>query len=185
MYIIDSEKINTNYGLCKKCGGSCCKRNACDCSPEDFGNDIEKMREALKTGNYSIDFSRCYANSFLIEPRGVTLLTEKIINSGEEFLYIRPKNQGRPTVDIIHGEDIEGPCIFWNKETGCSLKYEERPMGGRTLIPSPDPNKCIPQYSKDLMRKDWKPFTKELADLAKEFFDPSWILYRQFRFSIK
>ncbi len=185
MLIIDIEENNTNYEWCKKCGGKCCKRNACDCSPKDFENDIKKMRKTLESGNYSIDFSREDVNSFFIGEREIVLLTEKTIKSKNEFFYIRPKNYGRPIVDIIHGEEDEGPCIFWNNEKGCPFSYKEKPTGGRTLIPFQELGTCIPQYTKELMRFEWKPLTEELVKLAKEFFDPTWELYKQFNFTIK
>ena len=67
MQIIEDTRITKNYEMCKFCGGSCCKRNACDCSPEDFDNDVNKMREALLTGKYTIDFSRQDADAFVVE----------------------------------------------------------------------------------------------------------------------
>lgn len=184
MYIIDSEEFNTNYPLCQKCGGECCKRNACDCSPEDFEKDIAKMREALESGKYCIDFSREDASSFFIGANRTILVTERIKKSHRDFLYIRPKNVGRPVVDIIHTEEVEGPCIFWDEKKGCPLDYKNRPKGGRTLIPQAS-RICIPPYDKLVMLMDWKPFTSELIKLAKEFFDPTWELYKLFNFTIE
>lgn len=182
MAIIDIEEANTNYELCKTCGGECCKRHACDCSPEDFGKDIKKMREAIESGNYSIDFSREGSDSFIMSRNETILSTKKVIESKKEFFYIRPKNSGRPTVDIVHEENDEGPCIFWSKEKGCSLSYEERPKGGRTLIPG----LCMfPQYTRELMRIEWIPFTEELSKLAIEFFDSTWPLYKQLNLTIE
>lgn len=187
MQIIDNEAFNTNYDMCKICGGKCCKRNACDCSPEDFTNDISKMRAAIESGNYSIDFSRDTAASFVIGTYEIVLLAERVIKSNWEFFYIRPKNIGRPAVDIIHGTDDEGPCIFWTEERGCPLKYKEKPKGGRTLIPYGAADDCIPvpQYNKALMRLEWKPFTKYLMELAKDFWDPTWELYSSMNLKIK
>lgn len=182
--IVDNEDFNTQYDLCKQCGGKCCQRNACDCSPKDFDNSIEKMREALNTGNYTIDFSREDANSFICKDGKVILDTEKVKSNPIEFFYIRPKNINRPIVDIIHREEIEGPCIFWNKENGCPLTYKRRPMGGRTMVPFPGRN-CISQYHKPIMLQEWKKFQDQLIELAKEFFDGEWIIYKQFNFSIK
>ena len=120
MKILDNEEFNTQYDLCKFCGGECCQRNACDCSPADFDNDVEKMRKALESGKYSIDFSRKNADSFICA-NGMTILdTERVKEQPIEFFYIRPKNVNRPVVDIIHREEKEGPCIFWSKESGCS-----------------------------------------------------------------
>lgn len=185
MIIIDREDCNTNYPMCAMCGGKCCKRNACDCSPKDFDNDIEKMRKALESGKYSIDFSRTTSNSFSIGRFETVLISERVIRAEAEFFYVRPKNVGRPTVDIIHDKDRdEGPCIFWDKEKGCSLSYEEKPMGGRTLVPIM-PDMCMGQYNTAMMLIEWKPFTKQLVELAKKFFDPTWPIYQQFNLRIE
>lgn len=184
MTIIDREDINCNYTICKACGGRCCKRNACDCSPQDFGNDVNKMRKALESGKYSIDFSRKDATSFIKENTRIILDTDKVRKNPIEFFYIRPKNINRPIVDFIHREENEGPCIFWNKDTGCSLEYKDKPKGGRTMIPFPAVD-CIYQYNDVLMAMDWKPFFEDLLVMAKEYFDKEWILYQWLNFEIK
>lgn len=185
MDIIDIEEVNTNYKMCEACGGKCCKRNACDCSPKDFDNDISKMKSALESGKYSIDFSRNTSNSFRIGLFETVLIGERVIESRTEFFYIRPKNIGKPIVDIIHNKDEdEGPCIFWDKEKGCALPYKEKPMGGRTLIPVV-PDMCMAQYNTAMMLIEWKPFTKQLIEFAKEFFDSTWPIYQQFNLSIE
>ena len=184
MEIIDCEEFNCNYELCKQCGGRCCKRNACDCSPEDFECDVNKMRLAIQSGNYTIDFTRMTANSFVITPTQVYLDTKRVLVNPLECFFIRPKNVGRPIVDLIHTVEDEGPCIFWNENTGCPLKYEKRPKGGRTLVPFWE-NNCISQYDKFDLIKEWKPFTEFLIELAKEYFDKDWVMYREFNFSIR
>ncbi len=182
--IIDKELFNCNYELCKQCGGRCCKRNACDCSPEDFDNDVNKIRLAIQSGNYTIDFTRFAADSFVITLDQVYLDTRRVMTNPYEAFFIRPKNIGRPIVDLIHKTEDEGPCIFWNKDTGCPLKYEKRPKGGRTLVPFLG-NNCIAQYDKIQLIADWRPFTGFLIELAKEYFDENWVIYREFNFSIK
>lgn len=186
MTIIDREDCNTNYPMCAMCGGKCCKRHACDCSPKDFDNDVAKMRAALESGKYSIDFSRDTTNSFNIGMFETVLIGERVIESRTEFFYIRPKNIGKPIVDIIHDKDKdEGPCIFWDKEKGCALPYKEKPMGGRTLVPTGIPDWCIGQYNTALMMLEWKPFAKEIIELAKEFFNPIWPIYKEFNLRIE
>ena len=188
MQIIEDPRITKNYEMCKFCGGSCCKRNACDCSPEDFDNDVNKMREALLTGKYTIDLSRQDADAFVVEYNQIYLDENMGKRIPSQFFYLRPRNIGRPIVDIIHKEEVEGPCIFWSQEKGCALTYEKRPKGGRTLIPMLGPGKipfCVGQYEKREMIADWKPYTDALVSLAKEFFDPNWEVYKDYNFSIK
>lgn len=173
-----------NSDMCSVCGGKCCQRCACNNIPSDFDNDILLMQEALESGNYTIDFARKTPYSFVTLPSGyLTLNIPRIIESYDETLYIRPRNQGRPIVDIIHTEDIEGPCVFWSSEKGCNLSYKERPMLGRTLIPSLYGLNCqYPFNSRDLLTKSWKPYNLELFELAKKHFDRTWHLYQQFGF---
>ena len=184
MKIIDKEDFNSNYELCKECGGYCCMRNACNCSPEDFENDVSKMREALETGNYTIDFAREDATSFVFRGDEIILDTNRIKEKSFEFLYIRPRNYNRPFVDFFHTEEDEGPCIFWNVDSGCPFKYKQRPKGGRTMVPFPK-RKCLLQYNKLFMIQEWKPFEEELVKLAKEFFDKNWSIYKTMNFSIE
>lgn len=182
--ILDNEDFNTEYSLCKQCGGKCCKKNACDCSPDDFDNNIEKMRQALKSGNYTIDFSREDASSFIFENNEIILETERVRKNPMEFFYIRPKNINRPIVDFIHTEDIEGPCIFWNKDNGCPFEYKKRPKGGRTMVPFSEGN-CIMQYNKVFMIREWKPYEEELIQMVKEFYDSNWKIYKELNFKIR
>lgn len=184
MQIIDSEKLNTNYELCALCGGHCCQRNACDCSPKDFQNDLEEMRKALEGGKYSIDYSRNGADEFICTQKEIILFKERVLHSKDGFFYIRPKNIGRPTVDIIHKEKSEGPCIFWSIEKGCELSYKERPVGGRTLIPFPE-LECLGQYTRDIMWIEWRPFTEALIEIAKELWDYNWYLYKELKLKIE
>lgn len=175
--------------ICSNCigHGLCCQRSACNCHPTDFDNDISKMEEALKTGKYAIDFTRDTPDAFIYKGMYITLDPEHILSTDKEALYIRPRNRGRPIVDIVHPleDGNEGPCVLWSYEKGCELPYEERPMFGRHMIACPNPMLCSSYYDltgergmiKKLV-KDWKPYTMELFKLAQKFFDPNWVYYR-------
>lgn len=187
--------------ICSKCEGHgfCCRRNACNCHPLDFDNDVAKMEKALETGKYAIDFARKTADAFIYKGEYLTLDTDHIIQTDREALYMRPRNINRPIVDIVHEtEDVdEGPCVLWSYEKGCELEYDERPMFGRTTIPSKNPKKCFNYY--DVLGglegiKDgqtiklcdvWKPYTKELFRLAQRFFDENWHWYKQLKINLK
>lgn len=178
--------------ICASCigHGFCCRRSACNCHPLDFDRDLSKMREALATGKYAIDFTRTTADAFIDKEEGyLTLDPEHILKTEQEALYIRPRNINRPIVDIIHLDEDgdEGPCVLWTYEKGCELPYEERPFFGRTTIANKYPELCCSYY--DLIEKrgmvkklvsDWKPYTFGLFKLAQEYFDANWKYYRVF-----
>ncbi len=183
--------------ICDNCVGHgfCCQRNACNCHPLDFDNDIKKMEKALETGNYAINFARFTANAFIRKGKYLTLDVEHILHTSEESLYIRPRNVSRPIVDIIHLDENEheGPCIFWSYYGGCKLPYEKRPMFGRTTIPSEIPSLGCCSFFDILelngQRKklcaDWKPYTRDLFRLAQKFFDESYFLYQELNITLK
>ena len=170
---------------CSKCGGYCCKKNACDCSPEDFDFNTKKMEKALETGNYSIDFARKNANAFKYSFGEWKLDIEYIVTHKDTTLYLRPRNVDRPIVDIVHQDGDEGPCIFWSKENGCSLKYRDRPKYGRLMIPIRKGFcKSVPNVRKKMIL-EWRPYNVFLYQMAVKYFDPDWHWYRTLRFKIE
>lgn len=165
-----------NPVACKICKGIfCCQYNACTASPDDFEQDPCQMRNALLSGKYSLDLLRS-ERSFKIQGRLLVFDFEEIAHNPTEGLYIRARNVGCPTVDIIHPEDkAYGPCVFWNYQNGCQLSYENRPKFGRTLVPMPF-GECYDYYdghtSQGLrlqIAKEWKPFHHSLMAMLYEF----------------
>lgn len=175
--------VNTN--ICSKCKGKCCQRCACDNVPSDFNNDISLIKKALDSEYYTIDFARKSPYSFVTTKAGyLTLDIKEILQADDETLYVRPRNKDRPIVDILHDKEIEGPCIFWSIEKGCALSYENRPMFGRTLIPSSTGSCKNVYYTRNLLIEYWKPYTEELYELAKQYFPKDWELYKRFNFKL-
>ena len=184
--LLQLEKMSKieNKEICSKCKGKCCKRHACDCLPCDFNFDINLVEKALESGKYSIDFERTTHESFISRANGTrTLNLYSIIRSRDEVLYVRPRNQNRPIVDIIHSQKDEGPCVFWSLEKGCELSYEQRPTMGKVLLPMPD-EKCVYLFSRDTIVEEWRPYTRELFALSKKFFDKNWYLYQELNFKL-
>ena len=168
---------------CKKCKGFfCCQYNACSSSPDDFNRNSVEMRNALLSGNYSLDLIRSEA-SFKIKGNFLTLNFEEIKRNPHEAFYIRARNIRKPLVDIIHLKESLGPCVMWNPENGCILPYEHRPKFGRTLVPMPM-SKCFDYYDKfgsgmglyTQIVKEWKPYHEQLVSFVREFADPNPIL---------
>ena len=167
-----------NKDICKACQGICCQDFGCECSPEDFNNDISLMRKALESGKYSIDFARKTIDAFVDCNGNLTIDLDYVLYAKNEAFYIRARNKHRPIVDIIHREEEEGPCVMWSLEKGCELEYEERPRYGKTIIPV-EPGRCKRLYPIEYMIQEWIPYNEELFKLAKEFFDKEWHLYKE------
>lgn len=190
--MLSKEEISSNLRFtdeeaCRFCKGKCCQKAPCNNAPSDFGYDRSLMEKALESGNYGIDLARNEHYAFVFESSGhLTLSLQYLLDSKTDALYMRPRCKDRPAVDIIHDPDAdEGPCVFWSLEKGCALSYEDRPMFGRTLIPSPlGPEYCVPTLvKKDLIRL-WKPYTEFLYEMATKLFPHDWRIYQIFKFEL-
>jgi len=115
-----------NPEICKNCGGYCCSKVAGCCLPEDFGNDIDLVEEALRLGRFCVDWWEG-------DPR-----EDKFILSRAYF--IRPVGKG---MEGILTDPTWGSigCTF-QAENGCELPPEQRPAGCRLLEPSENGAGC-------------------------------------------
>jgi len=115
-------EIPTNHedlDMCKKCGGTCCKKLSCPVFPCDFEEiTVETIVAKIKSG-YCFDY---YEGN----------LTGNESDKYKTFYFIRPKHKGKEhkIVDASWG----GECGFLTS-TGCSLSEKDRPSGGKALIP--------------------------------------------------
>ena len=154
-----SDSINVNTKLCSACKGKCCKRCGCHFSPEDFKEiSFEFLKTEIEKGYISIDY---FTSSFTH------------MNSGAYILRVR--NQDSPIVDAIVLE--MKPCILLT-EKGCKLKYEERPSGGKLLIPKIEKiglwkweRTCYSKYKISDCSREWMPYQEILKSLADYFRD--------------
>lgn len=150
---------NVNKTICSKCGGECCKRCGCYFSPDDFK---EISFEALKT-----EIERGYIS--------IVIVWGKMALRDLDVYILRVRNQGAPIVDT---ELKRTPCIFLT-ETGCKLTYEQRPSGGKLLIPSERTShvsgkterNCHSAYDIELCCYEWEPYQNILHQLAEYFQD--------------
>ena len=111
---------NENKELCSECGGYCCKKSGCDYYVSDFKRiDKNTILEALASEKISI------VSAFVFE----RLNDDKIVAT--PFLYLRARNQDRDIVDLY---SVKTTCMSLT-ETGCAYTYENRPGGGKNLIP--------------------------------------------------
>lgn len=131
---------------CDICKGACCKRMGCHFSPRDF-NDIsfESLKKEIETKQYiSIDWWEG--------------------DEGPEY-YLRMRNVGGHIIDPSWG----GVCVLLT-ENGCSLSFEERPLGARALKPRDRYNEpCISDYTKEDCKNEWKQYSDILLKLVDYF----------------
>lgn len=107
--------------LCKHCERekSCCEVSGCMYYVEDFESlKFYYLRNLLEKGNISI------TSIFDIQKVRQELLIVP-------YLYLRTRNVDRNIVDLF---SLKNRCSLLTKE-GCSLSFEERPLGGVMLIP--------------------------------------------------
>lgn len=136
-----------NLEICSKCKGKCCKAMGCHFSPDDFKDlSYEGLKKEMDKGYISIDWWE--GNPFDPDKR----------NEIPRAFFLRVRNRDAKIVDASWG----GACSLLS-EKGCTLSYEERPKGGKELIPAVP--KCIIKYSKDECAKEWYKYDDILRKL--------------------
>ena len=147
-----------NYNVCRSCMGQCCKIISCPYSPDDFESmQFNYLVNRLRKGDISI-----------------ALIDKEQVYKDTDCFYLRPRLRGRPVVDIGFSKRV-GTCIHLTA-TGCDLTYEERPTGGRLLIPEADMKKqCLSDYGPNDVYREWLPFKKVIARIIEnEIFEPNY-----------
>ena len=114
-----------NKEICSNCKDVCCKHIPGCCHPSDFSNNINKMKKALLSKYYCIDWWES-------DPR-------KNKNEYHEGYFIRPATKNK--VGILRDPSWGGECVFLS-DTGCKLSSDKRPMMCRMLEPVEN-NKCV------------------------------------------
>ena len=139
-----NEFKNNESSICSECKGQCCKRMGCHYSPDDFKEiTFEILKELIDKGNTSIDW---WEGDVLDKDR-------------ERTYYLRVRNKNS---DIVDPAWI-GECSLLTN-SGCSLLFESRPKGGRSVIPQKD-FECTSEYLKDTCCKEWYPYQHILDNL--------------------
>jgi len=149
---IDKEKMSYNK-FCASCGGKCCKSMGCELSTRDMKSDINKdtIKELLESGMYSID----YWDYFTSED-GISV---------DEGYFIRARNKNSPVVDPSWG----GECVMLT-DTGCSLSFEDRPFGGKSMIAKQTlEGECKSNYGKHECAIEWFKYYDILRELVIEY----------------
>ena len=147
-------KNNESLRVCSKCGGRCCNKSGCDYWVSDFDDlSYSGLLKVLSEGNISIvaaaDFMRV-GDKLVFNP----------------FLYLRARNNNRDIVDLI---SMKTRCSMLT-DTGCSYSYEERPSGGKNLVPKKFIfGKCMPIYSPRQKVLEWEPYQGVLRKIVKKY----------------
>lgn len=142
---------NENRDICSKCGGKCCKKSGCDYYPEDIKSSAYKdILKILEEGNISV--VSCFQTQ---------KIKDKIVIN--PVLYLRARNTNRDIIDLL---SFKTKCMMLT-EKGCAYDYENRPTGGKMLVPNEN-GKCHRDNEelKDFIEK-WKPYQKSLEKIVK------------------
>lgn len=153
-YLLSLERPEESFDRvqCTVCGGRCCKNSGCYFSPKDFKN---------------ISFDRLKA---IILKGYISLVTVPSIQSGleKDVIVLKVRNKYSAVCDV-KTDETNGGCILLEK-TGCSFDDEDRPYGGRALVPERVEGKsCIRGYSFRQCAEDWLPYQDILKRLYNEF----------------
>ena len=81
-----------------------------------------------------------------------------------DVYILRARNQGKPIVDT--GYNGRSQCVLLT-EKGCKLSYENRPKGGRLLIPSREG--CKSEYTLIDCANEWREYQWIIFDLMRHF----------------
>lgn len=152
---------NEDFGVCAGCTHVCCDNMPCETWPYDVSKTVEGLTQAivdrLKTGRWAVDW---WEGDVMGNPHeGYT-----------RSLYLRPACQGKE--GKLEDASWGGACTFYTPGKGCSLSWEERPTGGKSLIPNAaQPGCCGDGDSgfggKDSAAKAWYSYQSHIIDALR------------------
>ncbi len=143
-----SKEKYTDYEMCKKCKGACCKQNGCVYKTTDFQDmDFYYLKEKLEKGRISIS--------------GQAAPIAK--NAWTYIPFLRARNKNAGIVDLITDG---GPCINLTNN-GCILTEDERPSYGLSVKPTKIGGPCDKINSDDAI--NWLDYSNVLEKLIKYY----------------
>lgn len=126
-------KMNENHEICARCGGKCCMSYGCHLHPDDFIKRFgpitrESIIAALECGDYSVD-----AWNGDVREDEFPEIAKDIPETELKFesWFFRTRHIG---YEVIDNYSSGGVCVNFTKH-GCKFSWEDRPSGGRALIP--------------------------------------------------
>lgn len=136
-----------NKEICRKCGGTCCKETGCYYSSEDLKVvDARSVIDLLDKGYTSI-----VSDVFIMRNNPI-------------LLSLRARNRNAGKIDLVS-------CSSWCTaltDTGCIYSFEDRPSGGRYLIPYENGRCCYNQPKLIDIADSWQPYQQMLKRVCEE-----------------
>lgn len=142
-----------NKEICSKCEGKCCKKCGCDYFVSDFESmETKYLENFLNQGYASIiatfKFERLKNGKLVLTP----------------ILSIRARNTNRDVIDLL---SLKTKCLSLT-ENGCTFDINNRPSGGKHLIPKENFN-CQSDIDKIEELYKYMPYQKTLQKLVKKY----------------
>ena len=136
-----------NKELCKKCGGECCKQMGCYYSAKDLKViDSRSIKSMLDKGYTSITSDIIYTH-----PK-ITMLS------------LRARNTDASSIDLV---SCHRGCTALT-ESGCMYSLEDRPSGGKYLIPRERGCCGYEEIALFDIIKTWSPHQQLLKSICEE-----------------
>lgn len=141
-----------DHDQCAICKGNCCKGCGCYFALSDFKQlSFTALRKIMLRGFVT-----------------VTVAEKSCTGLNEDVLVLRIRNKDEAVVNLS-GTHKYG-CILHDIETGCPFEDNDRPYGGRMLVPEIFVNgRCSRGYSLRQWADDWLPYQDILKQLKEEF----------------
>jgi hypothetical protein len=140
---------NEDCSLCSECKGNCCNCMGCELSPYDVQDfSVNGILELLKKGLVTLDYWEGDVDC------------EK--DELDKVYYLRSRNDND---DNYITASWGGKCANLVDDK-CRFTFEERPSGGKYLVPHE--GKCSSAYSKRDVCMEWRYFQDMLYKVIKE-----------------
>lgn len=136
-----------NRELCRKCGGTCCKETGCYYSADDFKViNSRSIKDLLNEGYTSIGSDILYSYPYKV------------------ILLLKARNRDAEKIDLI---SCSSYCSAL-EDTGCRYTLDERPSGGKYLIPKKRKMCCYEDIRLIDIILSWLPYQDMLMELCEE-----------------
>lgn len=134
-----------NQSLCSACGGYCCKQSPCSFMPKDFSDlSLEGLLKEFREKDY-------------------LTIVFNVFEVDIPYISMRAKHW-KTTIRLIETR-TQDSCVGLTS-TGCMFSYDERPTGGKLVVPSTyHPYGCYLDLSSDTFSKAWAPYSEVLYQL--------------------
>ena len=160
---VEKVKVHSEYenrDLCTVCGGRCCKMAPCHFAPHDFADlSYKAIKKIIKNKGYIsvVRFSESSINA-----------TAECIGFVQKEFFVLRVRTGETKIAVNSTEIFKGDWCSMLSNSGCKLSFEERPYGGKMLIPG-EGRSCEQKYTIKECVMDWIPYQKVLKRVFNYF----------------